>query len=121
MLTKVLILVSPSSNSLNFDRATNMNVPMGPSFASHFFQAFFSESCRSMFSMRVLVRRYSFGVRRHQLQRLHPRLPGALPIARLPGELGVLHQRVKLLLLGERHSWSNRSPRRMEKPGIKLD
>jgi hypothetical protein len=62
-----------------------------------------------------------FGIRRKQLQRLHPGLPCALPIARLAGELGVLHQRVKLLLLGERHSRSNRSPRRMEKPGIKLD
>src|SRR6202035_2921320 len=59
MLTNVLSLVNPSSNSLNFDRVTNTNVPMGPSFASHFFQAFLSESCRSMFSMRVLVRRYS--------------------------------------------------------------
>src|ERR1700677_196657 len=58
ILANVLSLVSPSSSSLNFDRVTNMNVPIGPSFASHFFQAFFSESCRSMFSMRAFVRRY---------------------------------------------------------------
>ena len=74
-----------------------------------------------MFSMRVFGEAILFGIRRHQLQRLHPGLPRALPIARLSGELGVLHQRVELLLLAERHSWSNRSPRRMEKPGIKLD
>src|ERR1700722_5827580 len=59
ILAKVLSLVSPSSNSLPFDKATNNPVPTGPSFAARFFQTFFSESCRSMFSMRVRVRRYS--------------------------------------------------------------
>ena len=121
MLAKVLSLVSPSSNSLNFDSVTNMHVPMGPSlrgpllpdvlFGKLQIDIFDAGFCEAIF----------FGIRREQLQRLHPGLPCTLPIARLAGELGVLHQRVKLLLLGERHSWSNRSPRRMEKPGIKLD
>ena len=57
-----------------------------------------------MFSMRVLVEPILLGIRRNQLQRFHPGLPRAVPIARLPGELGMLDQRVKLLLLGERHS-----------------
>src|ERR1700733_10646930 len=59
ILANVLSLVSPSSNSLNLDRVTSRNVPRGPSFASHFFQPFLSESCRSIFSIRVFVRRYS--------------------------------------------------------------
>src|ERR1700733_12499068 len=59
ILANVLSLVSPNSSNLPFDSATNKKVPMDPSLPNRFAQTLFSESCRSRFSIRVLVRRYS--------------------------------------------------------------
>ena len=90
MLAKVLSLVSPSSSSLNFDSVTNMNVPIGPSLREPLLPDAFVGKLQidifdAGFCEAILV-----GVRRDQLQRLHPGLPRTLPIARLAGELGVL-------------------------------
>src|SRR5258708_894364 len=66
MLSKVLILVSPNSSSLNFVRNNSASVlnfqmitPTGPSRASHLPMPPLCPSCRSMFSMRDLAVRYS--------------------------------------------------------------